>query len=310
MPISQRVLKQVAAFPVVLAIVCYFFLPSINAPDLLKGTKNVLQVAKTIPLPGDGPESLEFDSQGEGPYVGVTDGRILKWRGEELGWVEFAHSSPHRHKVVPSCGRPLGLSFHKKTGDLYFCDGYFGVMKAGPEGGLAELVVDEAEGRKVMQVFYVYMSGEKTGRVIKYDMKKKEATVIMDKLHLPNGLALSKDGSFVLTCESGTNTIHRIWVKGPKAGTNEVFAKIPGPMDDIRRTPTGDFWVALHSKDSLFTRVFLSHSFERFLRYLRTEGKTMKYVSEAYEREDGKLWIGSVYWPAVWVLDKSVYGLK
>ena len=36
----------------------------------------------------------------------------------------------------------------------------------------------------------------------------------------------------------------------------------------------------------------------------------MKYVSEAYEREDGKLWIGSVYWPAVWVLDKSVYGLK
>ncbi|CAN6829278.1 unnamed protein product [Brassica oleracea] len=155
MPISQRVLKQVAAFPVVLAIVCYFFWPSINAPDLLKGTKNVLQVAKTIPLPGDGPESLEFDSQGEGPYVGVTDGRILKWRGEELGWVEFAHSSPHRdncsrHKVVPSCGRPSGLSFHKKTGDLYFCDGYFGVMKVGPEGGLAELVVDEAEGRKVM----------------------------------------------------------------------------------------------------------------------------------------------------------------
>ncbi|CAF1849942.1 hypothetical protein Bca4012_031424 [Brassica carinata] len=376
MPISQRVLKQVAAFPVVLAIVCYFFWPSIIAPDLLKGTKDVLQMAKTIPLPGDGPESLEFDSQGEGPYVGVTDGRILKWRGEELGWVEFAYSSPHRdncsrHKVVPSCGRPLGLSFHKKTGDLYFCDGYFGVMKVGPKGGFAELVVDEAEGRKVMfanqmdidqeedvfyfndssdkyhfeQVFYVYMSGEKTGRVIKYDMKKKEATVIMDKLHLPNGLALSKDGSFVLTCESGTNTIHRIWVKGPKAGTNEVFAKIPGPMDNIRRTPTGHFWVALHSKDSLFTRVFLSHSFvgKFFIKTLKvetaihlvnggkphgivvklsgetgeileiledSEGKTMKYVSEAYEREDGKLWIGSVYWPAVWVLDKSVYGLK
>ena len=55
-----------------------------------------------------------------------------------------------RHEVVPTCGSPLGLSFEKKTGDLYICDGYLGVMKVGPEGGLAELVVDQAEGRKVM----------------------------------------------------------------------------------------------------------------------------------------------------------------
>ena len=54
------------------------------------------------------------------------------------------------HGVVPTCGRPLGLTFEKKTGDLYICDGYLGVMKVGPEGGLAELVVDQAEGRKVM----------------------------------------------------------------------------------------------------------------------------------------------------------------
>ena len=51
---------------------------------------------------------------------------------------------------MPTCGRPLGLSFEKKTGDLYICDGYQGVMKVGPQGGLAELVVDQAEGRKVM----------------------------------------------------------------------------------------------------------------------------------------------------------------
>ena len=47
-------------------------------------------------------------------------------------------------------------------------------------------------------VIFVFMSGEKTARVIRYDMKKKEATVVMDKLfflvivmdklHLPNGL--------------------------------------------------------------------------------------------------------------------------
>jgi len=52
--------------------------------------------------------------------------------------------------VEPACGRPLGLSFEKKSGDLYFCDGYLGVMKVGPKGGLAEKVVDEVEGQKVM----------------------------------------------------------------------------------------------------------------------------------------------------------------
>ncbi|KFK34933.1 hypothetical protein AALP_AA5G213000 [Arabis alpina] len=372
MPISRKILTPVAAVPVIFAVFTMFFWSWIIEPEKIKGTKHVLHLAKTIPLPGVGPESLDFDPNGEGPYVGVTDGRILKWRGEELGWVDFAYTSPRRencstNEVVPSCGRPLGLSFHKKTGDLYICDGYFGVMKVGPEGGLAELVVDEVDGQKVMfanqmdideeedvfyfndssdkyhfgEVFYVYVSGEKTGRVIRYDMKTKEAKVIMDKLHFPNGLTLSKDGSFVVTCEAGTFTIHRIWVKGPKAGTNEIFSKIPGAMDNIRRTPTGDFWVALHCKISLFTRVSFLHPVvgQFLIKTLKmdtmihltnggkphgvavkvsgetgeileivedTEGTTMKYVSEVYERDDGKIWFGSVFWPAVWVLDASV----
>ena len=44
------------------------------------------------------------------------------------------------------CGRPLGLRFEKKSGDLYICDAYFGLMKVGPEGGLATPLSTEAEG--------------------------------------------------------------------------------------------------------------------------------------------------------------------
>ncbi|EOA24208.1 hypothetical protein CARUB_v10017457mg [Capsella rubella] len=372
MPISRRVLTPVAATPVILAVVCFSFWESIIRSDNLEGTKHVLQDVKTIPIPAYGPESLEFDLKGEGPYVGVTDGRILKWQGEELGWVEFAYTSPHRgncsrYEVVPSCGRPLGLSFDRKTGDLYICDGYFGIMKVGPEGGLAELVLDEVEGRKIMfanqgdidededvfyfndssdtyhfgEVFYVSMSGRKVGRVIKYDMKSKEAKVIAENLLLPNGLALSKNGSFVVTCESSLNSCRRIWVKGPKSGTSEIFASLPGAPDNIRRTPTGDFWVALHSKNSLFSRVCQFHPWigRFFMKAMKmetaihltnggkphgiavklsgetgeileiledSEGKAVKYASEAYETKDGKLWIGSVFWPAVWVLETSV----
>lgn len=44
------------------------------------------------------------------------------------------------------CGRPLGLRFDKRTGELYIADAYMGLLKVGPEGGLAMPLVTEAEG--------------------------------------------------------------------------------------------------------------------------------------------------------------------
>lgn len=37
-----------------------------------------------------GPESLEFDGFGRGPYAGLADGRIVRWIGEDVGWETFA----------------------------------------------------------------------------------------------------------------------------------------------------------------------------------------------------------------------------
>lgn len=37
-----------------------------------------------------GPESLEFDALGRGPYTGLADGRIVRWMGKDLGWETFA----------------------------------------------------------------------------------------------------------------------------------------------------------------------------------------------------------------------------
>ncbi|KAF3572664.1 hypothetical protein F2Q69_00062009 [Brassica cretica] len=94
MPTSQKAPAwAIAAVLAVFAVIAYQIL---FAPDDLKGTKNILPMAKTIPLPVDGPESIEWDPQGEGPYAAVVDGRILKWRGHDLGWVEFAYTSPLR----------------------------------------------------------------------------------------------------------------------------------------------------------------------------------------------------------------------
>ena len=52
----------------------------------------------TLELPSgvSGPESIAFDCNGDGPYTGISDGRILKWQGLKHGWKEFAITSPFR----------------------------------------------------------------------------------------------------------------------------------------------------------------------------------------------------------------------
>lgn len=46
---------------------------------------------------GVGPESFAFDPHGDGPYTGVSDGRIIKWLQNETRWSDFALTSPNRY---------------------------------------------------------------------------------------------------------------------------------------------------------------------------------------------------------------------
>jgi strictosidine synthase len=55
-------------------------------------TFNKLQLPPNV----TSPESAAFDRGGEGPYVTVADGRILKWQGPNVGFVDFAYTSPDR----------------------------------------------------------------------------------------------------------------------------------------------------------------------------------------------------------------------
>ncbi|AQL07828.1 strictosidine synthase [Zea mays] len=109
-----------------------------------------------------GPESIEFDLQGRGPYAGLADGRVVRWMGEEAGWETFAVMNPDwseevcangvnsttrkQHEKEEFCGRPLGLRFHGETGELYVADAYYGLMVVGQSGGVASSVAREADG--------------------------------------------------------------------------------------------------------------------------------------------------------------------
>ncbi|XP_030522508.1 protein STRICTOSIDINE SYNTHASE-LIKE 3-like [Rhodamnia argentea] len=236
-----------------------------------------------------GPESIAFDPLGRGPYTGVADGRVLFWDGQ--AWSDFAYTSPNRSELCnpkPSplsylenehiCGRPLGLRFDKKTGDLYIADAYFGLMKVEPEGGLATSLTTEAEGMPLRftndldiddegnvyftdsssiyqrrNFLHLVFSAESSGRLLKYNPVTKETTVLERNLQFPNGVSLSKDRSFFVFCEGAIGRLQKYWLKGEKAGTSEVFAVLPGFPDNVRTNKDGEFWVAVHCRRTLYT---------------------------------------------------------
>jgi hypothetical protein len=110
-----------------LSIIVMLLVPSTAAAQVwptVMGAINAIQT-EHIELPElvIGPESVAFDGHGGGPYVSVSDGRILKYGGKDVGWTTFAYSpsyiknqcSSYAASELPSkateslCGQPLGL---------------------------------------------------------------------------------------------------------------------------------------------------------------------------------------------------------
>ncbi|CAI5534592.1 unnamed protein product [Closterium sp. Naga37s-1] len=265
------------------------------------------------------------------------------------------------------CGRPLGLRFHPVTGELYFADAYFGVFKVGRHGGLAQPVVTRVDGRPLLfandldiaasdengtlyftdtstrfhrrNFFVAIMEGWSDGRLMKVDLATGEVEVLARNLAFANGVALSKDQSFLIVCETTKARCMRYWIKGPKAGSTELFLDLPGLPDNVRLNPRGRFWIALHAKrgiviDVLATRPWLRHILMRLPLEVKilyalivgaphgylievdengeiTEvledslGLVVRAISEVEERK-GQLWMGSVIMPHLHVLDYPV----
>ncbi|CAL5200068.1 unnamed protein product [Lathyrus oleraceus] len=134
-----------------------------------------------------GPESLEFDIMGRGPYTGLADGRVVRWMGEEHGWETFAivtsnwtekicmrgndSTTSKQWKHEKTCGRPLGLRFDQKSGYLYIADAYYGLLMVGPNGGLATPLATHIEGKPIL--FANDLDIHKNGSIFFTDTSKR-----------------------------------------------------------------------------------------------------------------------------------------
>lgn len=174
---------------------------------------------------------------------------------------------------------------------------------------------------------------EPSGRLLKYNPVTKETTVLLRNLQFPNGVSLSKDGTFFVFCEGPRGRLSRYWLKGEKAGTSEVFAHLPGFPDNVRTNEKGEFWVGIHCRRTIYAH--LMSQFPRLRKFLLKlpikpryhylmqiggklhgiiikyspdgellqiledrQGKVVRAVSEV-EEKDGQLWIGSVLMPFI-----------
>ncbi|CAD6249116.1 unnamed protein product [Miscanthus lutarioriparius] len=292
-----------------------------------------------------GPESVAFDGVGAGPYSGVSDGRIIKWNGFERGWSTYAYSPGHDAEACTAsrtrpaelteskCGRPLGLRFHHQSSNLYIADAYKGLMRVGPGGGGATVLAADVDGVPLRftngvdvdqvtgDVFFtdssmnypwsqherVTVTGDSSGRLMKYDPKTGQATVLQAGITYPNGLAISADRTHLVVALTGPCKLLRYWIDGPKAGTSEHLADLPGYPDNVRADGRGRFWVALHREKTelpfgpdshlLAVRVGADGQVVQVMR-----GPKSVRPTEVVEREGGKLYMGSVELPYVAVV--------
>ncbi len=209
-------------------------------------------------LDGHGPETIVAGPDGF-LYTGIKDGRILRFQPDGSAMEVFSDTG----------GRANGLAFDK-SGTLLVADSYMGLLSI-DRSGAVEVLATQAEDQPFGfpdgldidddgtvwftdassrysdgEFHYDLLEGQKTGRLISYDPTAGTLRVHLRELRFPNGAALGPGDEYILVNEMLAYRTLRYWIRGPNAGTTEVFLDgYPGMPDDIRFNDADLFWVAL-----------------------------------------------------------------
>ncbi len=251
-----------------------------------------------------GPEDVAVDKDGR-VYGGTQDGRILRVLND--GTVEeFAETG----------GRPLGLHFDA-AGNLVVADAWQGLLSVSPAGEIRVLTTGAdglpfgfTDDLDIARDGTIYFSDASSrfgqdeyvldlfemrphGRLLAYDPATGETRTLLDGLYFANGVALSANEDFVLVNETWAYRIQRYWLRGPQAGTAEIFAdNLPGFPDGISGNRQGRFWVAfptprLAAVDRAHPRPWMKRLMSRLPDFLKP--KPVRYGFVAALDEDGRV---------------------
>jgi sugar lactone lactonase YvrE len=206
-----------------------------------------------------GPETAVADAVGR-IYGGTEDGRIVR--------VTASGGQERVETFARTGGRPLGLQFDAR-GNLIVADGKKGLLSIDPAGRVTVLATgaegvsfrftddveiaadgtiyftDASSRFRVGEHLYDLLEARPHGRLLAYDPAAKTTRVLLRGLYFANGVALSRDESFILVAETYRCRIRRLWLRGPHQGTDVFADNLPGYPDGVATDGRGTFWVAM-----------------------------------------------------------------
>eukprot|EP01135_Chromosphaera_perkinsii_P001603 Nk52_evm73s207 gene=Nk52_evmTU73s207 len=222
------------------------------------------------------PESIAVDSKGNVVFSSAGSGILSFDKGNNV--VEYAFYGPNR---------PLGIAFDQ-YGNLFVCDAHIGLLKI--SNTTKEVVILATKTEDGQNIHYandlavasngkVYfsdasefrprlkhdrvtydtfegavlegLSGRESGRLLEYDPVTRKTRVLVKDVNFGNGVAISRDESFVLFADCFNRKVLKYWLKGKKANTlDTVVEGIPFYLDNFSRGESGNFYLALVSVTS------------------------------------------------------------
>lgn len=207
-----------------------------------------------------GPKSVAVAKDGR-LYTGTYGGNIYEIIGDK---------SAEIYATIPN-GRPIGLRCDSKN-NLFFTEANSGlyisdlktktvkklvgfeetkfsesinkneskffddlVVVESLTDGLTVYLTDVSRKFSLDYWSYVYLEPDSTGRVLKYNLKTKQLSVVLDNLWFPNGIEINDEKNALLINELTKRRVLKHYISGPKAGTTDVLIdSLPGEPDNIR----------------------------------------------------------------------------
>ncbi|XP_051203056.1 uncharacterized protein [Lolium perenne] len=234
--------------------------PSPTPPSAAYPPNNLLQGLEKL---GEGQLSGPEDV-----YVDAAAGGML-YTATRDGWLQRMQPNGtwERWRFVGGAGL-LGIA-PSADGSMLVCDAYKGLLRV--EEGRVTILASTVEGSPIRfadaaieasdgTIYFSdgsarfgfdrwvldFMEASSTGRLLKYDPGTGKLSVVLDNLAFANGVALSRDETFIIVCESWRFRCSKLWLKGDKSGQAETFiTNLPGSPDNIHLAPDGSFWIAL-----------------------------------------------------------------